>query len=334
MKGMRVFAALEFPHVFLPITSSESELKKDNFEVFEEGNQIDNFELIVSSKLSSSVVLVIDVSSSMDSPMGESTKLEEAIEAAKTFVDLTESKDKIGLVSFSDSIIVRSSLTNQKERIKMELDSLSIEGSTRLYDAIIHSSVKLFPKKENNTDIHVMIVLTDGMDNKSIHKDPRDAIRTVKKRNIFLFTIGYGESGDFDEAVLETMAVETDGYYYHAPDRKTLNEIYENIYEIIKNIYTIIYDSPRYADGSVREVLVKIKRENTIISEISRRYTTKLAQQEISWIKEQAPKHKEVGQIPKYESFFLKAHNLTGKVKHLLKKAHNRITKFKLKTSS
>lgn len=318
MKGMKVFAALEFPHVVIPITSSESELKKDNFEVFEEGNQIDDFELIVSSKLSSSVVLVIDVSTSMRDPMGESTKLEEEIEAAKTFVNLTESKDKIGLVSFSDSIIVRSSLTNQKERIRKELDSLSFEGSTRLYDAIIHSSVKLFPKKEN-TDIHVMIVLTDGMDNKSIHKGPRDAIRTVKKRNIFLFTIGYGESGDFDEAVLETMAAETDGYYYHAPDRKTLNKIYENIYEIIKNIYTIIYDSSRYADGSVREVRVKIKRENTIISEINRRYTTKFAQQEILWIKEQAPEHKEVGQIPKYESFFLRVHNLTGKVKHLLK---------------
>ena len=60
-----------------------------------------------------------------------------------------------------------------------------------------------------------------------------------------------------------------------------LKEIYESIVERIKNTYFIIYDSPKFADGSEREVLVKTRNPDAL--ELHRRYISKIHSSEILW---------------------------------------------------
>ena len=270
----KIFSALEFPHVVIPVTFSAAP-KKEDIEVFEGADQIDNFRFF--NPTTSSIALLIDNSRSMSSE-----KLGGAINAAKAFVDLCREDDELALVKFSTSIRVMSHFTHEKEELKGMIAFKSGGISTRLYDAI-YKSLKLFPKENGYTNLRVIVVLTDGRDNISIHRCG-GVIKSAKKKGVLIFSIGFGDSEKFNEKILNRLASETLGEYRHAPNGEALKEIYENIAEKIKNMYFIVYDSPKFADGSEREVLVRTNNPDALELEIKRKYISKLHSSEILWL--------------------------------------------------
>jgi Ca-activated chloride channel family protein len=91
------------------------------------------------------------------------------------------------------------------------------EGGTRLYDAVRQGRDWLLSSRKPG-EILAVVVLTDGQDNGSTL--PLEALISALKQSGFgaderiaVFTIGYGNQGDFDGDVLKRIALGNGGEF-------------------------------------------------------------------------------------------------------------------------
>jgi VWFA-related protein len=86
-----------------------------------------------------------------------------------------------------------------------------------------------------------VIVVTDGFDNDStVTLD--DVIAKANDRGVFVFTVGLGPS--VETVVLQRLAQETGGQYFHAPTGTDLTAVYSQISLILTNQYQFQFASP------------------------------------------------------------------------------------------
>jgi Mg-chelatase subunit ChlD len=174
------------------------------------------------------VVLIIDKSGSM---LGK--KIADAKEAAITFLDYNNEKDRVGLVAFSTTVQVVSSLTfmtsTNKDLFKTKINSIQAAGSTDMYDAIVAANNMLLAAPRSNAPL-VEILLTDGNHNwPSILPDSsfQDLANQAKAKDIIIYTIGLGS--DVSASRLQMIAQTTGGEYYFAATSDQLKGIYHTI---------------------------------------------------------------------------------------------------------
>jgi len=186
------------------------------------------------------VILIIDRSGSMgqSEPGDQHNKIYYAKQAAKIFVDqLNTSKDRVGLVSYSDGATLDIGLTNDFQQVKSKIDSLSPNGYTNIGDAVKKLNEEFLARNRTSATL-AMILLTDGVANRPCPHDPQHSDQTcpyameyalneskkAEDRGILIYTIGLGaNSRDFDEDLLKQM--QTNGYYY-TPSAEKLTDIY------------------------------------------------------------------------------------------------------------
>lgn len=110
----------------------------------------------------SDVILVLDVSSSMTGD-----KLQKVKEDTNSLLDtfLSNSNNRVGLITFSSSSQIVSNLTNDRELLQDEINQLEVSGETNYYDALINVDTMLDSYiKEDNRSLMVLF-LTDGYPN-------------------------------------------------------------------------------------------------------------------------------------------------------------------------
>ena len=105
-----------------------------------------------------SVVLVLDVSSSM---LGE--RLEQAKLAAKAFIAQVRAEE-VALVAFDDGVRVAVPWAETDEEISLSIDRLTARGGTALYDAI-ETALSLLEQAQNRRT--ALVLLTDGKEEDS-----------------------------------------------------------------------------------------------------------------------------------------------------------------------
>jgi len=209
------------------------------------------------------VILIIDRSGSMgqSEPGDQHNKIYYAKQAAKTFVDqMNASKDRVGLVSYSDGATLDIGLTNNFQQVKSKIDNLSPNGYTNMGDAVKKLNEEFFAHNRTGATL-AMILLTDGVANRPCPHSPQHVEETcpyareyalnesgkAEDHSILIYTIGLGANArDFDEDLLKEM--QTNGYYY-APSAKDLMNIYMAIaqdllfavkYEIVVLTLTLV----------------------------------------------------------------------------------------------
>jgi Ca-activated chloride channel family protein len=143
--------------------------------------------------------------------------------------------DKLGLTIFADFAYVAIPLTYDKESIQRLLSKIDVgiagRQKTALYEALFMSS-KLF--KDSKAKEKIAILLTDGVDNAGTI--PLDvAIKTAKKYGIKVYVIGVGGRGDYNPAVLQTIAKDTGGEFFEADSVEKLKKIYDVINQLEKS---------------------------------------------------------------------------------------------------
>ena len=192
------------------------------------------------------VVLVMDVSGSMQAQDYTPSRLEAAKSSAEILINSLESKDYVGIVTFESGATTAAYLSTDKEKVIEKLHNIAPkEGSTAIGDGLslgidMASSI---PNKKK-----VIILLSDGVNNAG-YISPDEAIQYAKANNIQVYTIGIGSNSkvllgydwfgnpqyaELDEATLQAIANDTEGKYFKSVDEKTLDEIYRNISENIK----------------------------------------------------------------------------------------------------
>jgi Mg-chelatase subunit ChlD len=175
------------------------------------------------------VVLVIDASSSMLLPTGTGrTKLAAAIEAAGIFLDQLQliAGDQVAIVAFNADAVLLQTLSSDRSDLAAALASIEPALQTCLVCGVDVAAEELASERRNPDNTPVLIVLTDGLSN------PRPASEAVaqadqaKKAGVVVYTIGLGDTLDFEALRQIASAPE---FFYRAPDAEDLADIYRQI---------------------------------------------------------------------------------------------------------
>lgn len=169
-------------------------------------------------------ILIIDKSGSMSGSFMKDTKT-----GALNFVSQMKKGDNAALISFSDDISVDVPITSNRSDLKKGINSISIGGSTKLYDALAAGAKQLI----SNSDRRIIVYLTDGKDNGS-NFNAGNLASMFQGENIFIYGIGVG---DVDENSLQNISEITGGKFHTILSNNTgkLSSIYS---DVLTSFYT------------------------------------------------------------------------------------------------
>ena len=209
-------------------------LTKSDFTVTENGQNANNISVNCGGAAGPiDVALALDASGSMSS-----TDIANVKTAANTFVNYMGTNDRAAVVSFASSVVVKQSLTGDKNALHNAINNYDsgVGTMTSLYDAIIVSvdQVKTSP------NIRAVLALTDGYDTYSTHT-LQEAINHAVANGVPVYTIGMGGA---DHATLQQIATQTGGRYYYAPTSSELQQIYTLISGQISSQCEITWTTP------------------------------------------------------------------------------------------
>jgi Ca-activated chloride channel homolog len=188
---------------------------------------------------SADVVLVIDVSGSMQAADVLPTRLDAAKSAATSLIDQLPGGDRIALISFDSHAAVRQAMTTDRGAVKAALASLAPGSGTALGDGLSLALDQLkaagLTASAARERAAMIVVLTDGVSNTG--SDPLTVAQQIAAANVPVQTIGIGlrngsatvrgePVGGVDEATLSAIAAATGGKYYYAQAAGELQSIY------------------------------------------------------------------------------------------------------------
>ena len=200
-----------------------------------------------------SIVIAVDVSSSMlAEDFAPSNRLEVARRQATAFIR-ARNADRIGLVAFAGEALTQVPLTLDYAVVEQAVADLRIgalEDGTAIGSGLATAVNRLRRSPDKSK---VVLLLTDGENNKGLI-DPRTAASTAKAYGIRVYTIGVGTIGEapiptgrgvggfryemmpvrIDEPLMREIAHETGAVYFRATDAEALSQIFQKIDQLEK----------------------------------------------------------------------------------------------------
>src|SRR4051795_1661882 len=152
---------------------------------------------VAAPQKAANVIMVTDVSGSMNATDVQPDRRSAAVAAAKTLTDKLPPTFRIGLISFSDFAQQDVAPTTDKSQVKAALDQLQAEGGTAMGDGLERGLLAARTPVPNaaGTGVRrlpsVIVLLSDGK-NTSGNLDPVDVARQAKQAHIPIFTIALG----------------------------------------------------------------------------------------------------------------------------------------------
>jgi len=231
-----------------------SDLKKENFQVYENGKRqvITQFG---KEDTPITVGLVLDDSRSMRA------KRKEVITSALAFIDSSNPRDEMFVTHFNDRVRhglpAGISFSGDPELLRRALWNSPAEGMTALYDGILDSLHQL---QSGSLEKKSLVLISDGGDNASKH-NYNDVVEAVRTTSAIVYTIGVfdPENEDRNPGLLRRLAYMSGGVSYITQDISELEEICRGIAKDIRNRYSIGYVPVRTdSKSAVRSIKVSI----------------------------------------------------------------------------
>jgi VWFA-related protein len=227
-----------------------SGLHKEDFRVFEDGNQraITQFG---SEDLPVTVGLVVDNSGSMF------RKRPEVIMAGLAFAKESNPRDDFFVINFNNSVVrglpERTLFTDNLDALRAALYYGQPRGQTALYDAVAYALRHL---ELSHQERRALIVVSDGGDN--VSRTPlRELMRLIEASRATVYTVGLfdPESNDLNPRVLRRFASASGGQYFQ-PNLDEVVPVFANISKDLRNRYTLAFVPDNADPHSVRSVRV------------------------------------------------------------------------------
>jgi Ca-activated chloride channel homolog len=247
--------------VYVSVTDSAGEpapVKLENIQLYENGKAITPTDVSgIGNSVPLTTLLVVDISGSMN----YGGKLASAKSAAAAYVDQMRSGDEAGLLSFNTRITYVQPVTADRGKLKLAIQGLVAGSDTAMYDALSQGIGLL----QNVSGRKAIIVLTDGMDNRS--KLTADGVvQQIDPSGLSISTIGLGDPAQktsalvgIDEPALKSLAERAGGSYGYVNDAAALRSLYEQYGRALQSEYVLTYTSPAaLRDGLRRTLSVKL----------------------------------------------------------------------------
>lgn len=196
------------------------------------------------------IVLVLDVSGSMELQDFSPNRLEAAKEVAQNFIN-GRVQDRIGMVVFAGDAYSLAPLTTDYDLLRESINSIGFKmianDGTAIGSAL---AVAINRLRDSNAKSQVVILISDG-ENTAGSLDPELAAQLAYAYGIKLYTIGIGKDGQvpyevddsgktlyvetqMDESSLRQIAEIGQGTFFRADSKTTLQEIFQKINKLEK----------------------------------------------------------------------------------------------------
>jgi Ca-activated chloride channel family protein len=196
------------------------------------------------------IILVVDISQSMQIEDFQPNRLEAAKEVAVNFIN-GRFQDRIGLVIFSGDAYSLSPLTTDYDLLKSYIDEIGFDmienRGTAIGSALAVATNRM---RESDSQSKVVILLSDG-DNTAGNIDPITAANIASAYGIKMYSIAIGKEGkvplgtDFfgrprmventlDETTLREIARIGEGEFFRVSDNQALSRVFQLIDEYEK----------------------------------------------------------------------------------------------------
>jgi Ca-activated chloride channel family protein len=190
------------------------------------------------------ILVLFDVSLSMEADDVDPTRFVAAQQAARDFVDQVDPNVEVGLISFSGQVTVEVDPTLDRSAMENGIDNLELAESTAIGDALAAGTRLLVNSADpDNSDVApgVMVLLSDG--ETTVGRLTSDGAAEAAEAGIPTYTIAFGTedgiivdpvSGDVvpvpvRPADLELVAETTGGQSYVAETGDELADAYNDI---------------------------------------------------------------------------------------------------------
>ncbi|MFB7512808.1 substrate-binding domain-containing protein [Streptomyces sp. NPDC056144] len=183
------------------------------------------------------VVMIMDVSGSMNQPAGDGrSRLEAAKAAAIKALDLYHPDDEVGLWAFSTEtegrkkpyyeILPPRRIADGKKALTGAIEELHAEGGTALYSTVRAAQRAVLGELDTDR-INAVVLLTDGRNEYPADNDLDSLLSDIDARNmersVRVFTVAFSEQADFE--ALEKIAEASKADAYDARDPAVIDKV-------------------------------------------------------------------------------------------------------------
>ena len=193
-----------------------------------------------------SILLMTDVSGSMEAQDVQPSRLVAVRRAATTFVDSVPKQVNVGVMAFNQTPTILQSPTTDRVAVKSALQRLKASGGTATGDAVRAAirTLTATPGVTGKPPPAAIVLLSDGKSVKGVA--PLTAAQEAGRRHIPIYTVALGTaSGTItvprpgggtetrpvppDPATMRQMASASGGQSYQAIDAQRLSQVYERL---------------------------------------------------------------------------------------------------------
>ncbi len=186
------------------------------------------------------IILVIDVSQSMQAIDVKPNRLDAAKASAVEFIKELPSGYNVGVVSLSGEPKIVAAPTTDRGAVERVIKALELEDSTAVGDSITTAlkALDMAPTGDDDSAAPgAIVLLSDGQNTSG--SDPVTAAAAAKKRDVPIFTIAYGTANGYvdldgkrqavppDPQMLQNVAKATGGESYAADSADSLKDVYK-----------------------------------------------------------------------------------------------------------
>ena len=194
------------------------------------------------------VVLIIDISRSMEETDIAPTRIEAAKAAGAEFARRLPRASRVALVTFGNFTSTVVPLTTDRSRVIEGIRNLTTQLRTQLGTGLVEG-VRIVTGEGDRLPPApavgfraVAVLLSDGRASDGV--PPAEAAEYARSRGVRVYTVGLGTDADpstfrsgyygvLDEPTLRMIADETGGGYYRAEEARRLHEIYRELARVI-----------------------------------------------------------------------------------------------------
>jgi Ca-activated chloride channel family protein len=244
---------------------SITNLKKEDFRVFEDDKLQTIRAFRTDTDLPLSIALLIDASGSIVDKM----KFEQAAATDFFFNTIKRKKDRAIVISFDSTAFVQSDDTpdgfsDEPERLSDAVKKIRAGGGTAVHDAIF-VSVKSKLALEKGERRRVLILISDGEDTASRYS-LTEALEMAQRNDTTVYAISTNKTSDTKtgakvkgDELLQKLADETGGKAYFPLKLDDLASDFQKIGEELRSQYVLSYTPTNsILDGTYRKVRVEM----------------------------------------------------------------------------
>ena len=206
-------------------------------------------------RLEGTMMLALDVSSSMAADDVKPSRLEVAKLAAKTLVEQRPAGALVGVVAFGQGGLVVQLPTDDVEALNATIDRLNPDHGTSLARGILTALNLISPPPETGSEQSsaekesaspdsfasgIIVLLTDGENTEPI--DPIEAAQVAIEQGVRVHTVGIGTQDgttveiegfnlftQLNGPILQEIALQTEGTYFSLSDIEGISAIYDDL---------------------------------------------------------------------------------------------------------